>query len=569
MLLRQVVNSRGGTQNIAYLRSTDSAVASNDRGHDTRWLVRSVEDRSGRETGTAAGRKVLYYYNDSVFDTARKRSLGFRKVQAFLPKIRGESQSPVVVSFYDNTSFARNGALIQRAYYKGDIYQEKIVYEQDVRDLGNGPFYSRIAEIRQFSRDGSETTNGSEAAEGTTRKRRFTHDPFGRIDRIQEFGYVDASGQSLVPSERSTTFISFAQKIDGATYIVNRPTRFAVVAGLQTSLSDVAPENRLVSQTFAYDNLAGYQVGTVGDLTSVTIANTGAPEPVSTITYRYDAYGNITASFGPRDGQRAGATYGGPYGLFLFSSTNALGHESVTRWHYGCQTPIAVRDANGLPTNFEYDVHCREKTRTLSTGHTISTAYGALGNPNEQFVQVLQPSASAYQVAGQDIHLTRTYFDGLGRTWRTTTPGSFNTLATSTVSLTGYDARGNVAWTSIPMAWSSTNNKNWGDPAAYPPASIITQYDYDNRDRPTKTTHPNGAVETTSYTRRSATPAGGSSRITYREVTTKSAECSDTRTSPRRHARRSGRSSAAATGRCAPRPSILPVLPRIQATPPT
>ena len=41
-------------------------------------------------------------------------------------RIKGESRTPNVVNFYDNSSIARNGALTQRAYYTDANHAEKI-----------------------------------------------------------------------------------------------------------------------------------------------------------------------------------------------------------------------------------------------------------------------------------------------------------------------------------------------------------------------------------------------------------------------------------------------------------
>ena len=511
LLLERIETSEGGVRNVAYMKSDDSDVASGGR-NPVRYLVREIEDLSGREKGAApVGRIVTYRYDGDGMNALANTSRGFEKVYAYLPQLEGEASAPVIVSRYAN---ALDGGswLLQKEYRVGNEVLERVVYEYDTRQ--GRPYRNQLREIRHISREGTGT-----GATETIRKRTFRQTAYGQIDRVQNWGYIDDDGSSLVPGERLTTFYGFAPKTNAETYIVDRIGTYQQAAGLVDEPESVQPNAFLLRRNMYYDSKSTPgELGTAGLLTQARTLN--ADGNTVTVDHVYDDRGNRVRTTGPRSGQTSTASYGGPSALFRLSATNALGHTVTTTWDYGCQLPLRTTDANGLVTKVTYDAHCREATRELPTGHVTTTRYRNLGDPLAQHVEVSAPSASDHD--NRKETWARTYFDGAGRTWKTLRSSTSSDPAFGIVTQTGYDARGNTVWATRPRGADSTESANYGDLAIasrFPADDVITRMTYDDRNRLVRTDMPNGGRTTLTYDHQML---GG---IRHRRTVSKSAEC--------------------------------------------
>ena len=351
---------------------------------------------------------------------------------------------------------------------------------------------------------------------------RYALDDYGQVTRVQELGYTDGEGTSdLDTSDGLTTLISYARRTTSDHYIVDRPSLARKLPGLSTS-DDAS--RRLWGQRYYYDGAAAGALQGPGNLTEVERWTENGYERLA--RYAYYASGNLEHSYGPR-GYETDYAYAGPDHLFLASVRNPLGHEVTTAWSNGCQAPARITDANGLETDIDYDAHCREARRTLPTGHVTETNYVDLGDAGAQYVEVRQASASSRD--NRDVHRAREHFDGLGQVWKTLRTGLSEDAADYVSVLTAHDARGNVAWRSIPLSQGDP-----GDGGGLG-ASQKTQFTYDGRDRLLRTTHANGVREEVAYGTVAITAQDGSPGVRHRQTVIRGATCFDNYGDDRTH----------------------------------
>ena len=481
-LLQKVTSRTGGVTNVTYVPNTDSSVVQNDGISGDRRLVKEIYQEDGR--GNTVNR-ARFLYTDGFYDTARERSLGFRKVRATLPTISGETSAPYVESIYDNESYRYNGVLSKITRFVNGEEALRIDYDYATRTSGKGPWKATL------SRAMYETWDGGAYVQSITT---YAANKFGENTRISAIGYSDAGATDLDPGDTLVTNLTYAP--DTAKYIVANPTQ----VDHRTSGGTLIARN-----TFAYDGR--------GNLTEVKGWTGTGSETRRVAAFVYDARGNVTTRRGPRSGQDTTYAYGGPASLFRTRETNALGHATTTTWNYGCQLPLTTRDPNALTTTLTYDAQCREATRTLPGGHKITTTYENFGTPASQAVRVSQPSAAASAPA----NVERTYFDGLGRTYRATRTGAANVAADRINTILSYDARSNLRTRSTPLVGENPSVPN----------NRRTIFDYDGLDRLTKTTFPGDGsqYETRAYVATENTPLGGGAAIRFRSVRVKDADC--------------------------------------------
>lgn len=130
-------------------------------------------------------------------------------------------------------------------------------------------------------------------------------------------------------------------------------------------------------------------------------------------------------------------------------------------------------DANGAKNKSTYDEFGRAVSTLAADGSQITTRYGDFGDAKRQFIE----TESTLGIK------SRTYFDGLGRTYKAEQPGA---AGKTSVVLTEFDARGLVARQSLPFFADSDT-----------PFYISTTYDALGRS--VRVERPNGAMELTCY----------------------------------------------------------------------
>ncbi|MBK5571506.1 RHS repeat-associated core domain-containing protein, partial [Ensifer sp. SSB1] len=224
-------------------------------------------------------------------------------------------------------------------------------------------------------------------------------------------------------------------------------------------------------------------------------------------TYGYDSRGNrIWAVDGA--GSRTEWDYDSTYTMFpvkerapryFATGGNAADTRFVAATGYDlvCGLPSSKTDPNGIVETFGYDPFCRPFSYTHSgSGRYVNTRYDNEGDPALQAVRTHEPRSST----GSEV-IKRTYFDGLGRPWRSQSPGEPGTGQVRIVD-TAYDARGNAAKIAHPRFADET--AQW------------TVNSYDWQDRVVRTANPDGSVRTNQYQAELATPWGTDNVSLYR-----------------------------------------------------
>ncbi len=127
------------------------------------------------------------------------------------------------------------------------------------------------------------------------------------------------------------------------------------------------------------------------------------------------------------------------------------------------------------------------------------TRYVSFGSPTLQHIERETKSGSA--TPGRELAISREYFDGLGRVWAKAQPGTTSAIADAILQLSAYDARGNLAWTSLPLPFSSLNTT--------PNAAQRTSFTYDSLNRTVDTLLPDGTKRSLAYLVTSLSHYGG------------------------------------------------------------
>ena len=493
-LLNEITDQIGGRTLVEYGLSTDDDFVTDDEIVGERMLVRSITQNNGKG---GSDRKVSYAYHDSRYNTTRARSLGFRRVTAWLPLIQSETVLPYIISEYKNNSYAQNGVIDNRQFYVEGVLKRRIYYIWDGTWTGNGPWKAMPLQTRHESWEGGNYLQVTSS---------FETNLFGELTRIRNLGYTGNEGTNdLDPADSLLTAISYVSDI-GNKYIVNKPEYVHSINGADYDLG-----KRLQSRRFTYD--------TRGNLTLSEAFgpwNSGGYRRLA--GFSYDARGNVLEEKGPRANQITTHTYGGPASLFLTRTENAPETTPASvqvqtwTWDEKCQRPLQSTDINGLTTTFTYDVFCRETSQTLPTGHKIETAYRNYGNPATQYTEVSEPSAAT----GAPTMVSRTYFDGLGQTYRTARTGASASDSSLINILSFYDRRGNLNWQSLPIVGAN--------PSEDVPSSNRTRFEHDGLDRITATFFADGAQETQAY-EVTQQPNTGGTDISQQTVRSKNADC--------------------------------------------
>ncbi|WP_164845418.1 RHS repeat domain-containing protein, partial [Pseudovibrio denitrificans] len=121
----------------------------------------------------------------------------------------------------------------------------------------------------------------------------------------------------------------------------------------------------------------------------------------------------------------------------LFHAGDAR-HVIRTSWDKTCGVPLTQTDVNGKVTQYQYDALCRLVRTNYPDGGFEALAYVNWGNPHTQhIVKTSTPATGSTPVT------SREYYDGLGRVWKSEQDVS---SGKSVRELTGYNARGQIAW---------------------------------------------------------------------------------------------------------------------------
>jgi RHS repeat-associated protein len=446
-VMTSMSNGAGATTTVAY---TPSSTWSNTNNPPITQTVSSLTVNDGRG-GTAT---TQFSYQGGLFDPIERRFMGFRYAKTTDPCISGESACPY-----------------QEAYYKqdyGSVSKPETIYQKD----GSGKVLSYRSHVY--------TTNGATVpytslesqqweyvydAAGAYKRSVVTHayDAYANVTLDYLYGDYDLSGDEKT--------IRYRYYPNTTTYVVGRHAAIDMFAGLGTGGS-------LLTQALLYydGNTTWAAAPSAGKVTKTASWLSTTNSYVSK-SVEYDAWGNVTAEI-DEVGNRTSFTIDPTYHQYVTRITNPLGQAKNQTWDTVCSTVSSGTDENGQTTSMQHDNLCRLTRTDLPGGGYEIRTYVNLGNASTQYMQVQTPGADA-----SGNLWSRTYLDGLGRTWRKESKGP--AVGKEIRTDVTFDARGNTWKQTLP--YFANESAKW----------VTTTFDA--LDRPLTVTYPDGNHETRAY----------------------------------------------------------------------
>jgi RHS repeat-associated protein len=448
-----ISNGLGSTTTPTYASSTAWPNTNNPPQAQTVASLATTDGRGNTSTTT-------YSYSGGLWDPIDRRFLGFRYAKRTLPCITGESTCP-----YQETWFKQDYGSVSKP--------ERI-------DLRTGAGKLQISEQFEYTTNGATVPYTSLETgvwkyqyepTGVTSKRTYISrmcgatpcfDTFGNVTREISYGFYDTTGD-----EKTVTF-TYAP--NATAYVVGRLATQSTFDGVGTAGALIA------DQRYFYDGNASYATApTKGNLTQQARWLDTNNSYVATRS-DYDAFGNVTVSYDETSNATTTA-YDATLHVFPTSVTNAKGQVTTSVWNTLCSVMSSSTDSNAQVTTYTYDKLCRlTRKDTPLAGFEIWT-YNSFGTAGSQNIKVERPAADA---SGNLYE--QTYFDGVGRTWRTVAKGPGTSSIFQDIA---YDNRGNVYTKTLPYYTSGTQYK--------------TTINYDALDRPTKETYADAKLTSKVY----------------------------------------------------------------------
>ncbi|OYX39574.1 MAG: hypothetical protein B7Y91_00710 [Rhodobacterales bacterium 32-64-14] len=502
--LVKVTDQRGGVTEVTYRPSAQQPSVS---GGNQIPVVQQLVDTITVKDGRGNSRTTTYTYANGKYDFVNRKALGYDTVTATLAALPGEANPPVVTTMYLNNNFVDAGLVQSRIVSTGGT----LTWAKEINDwqvLQGGAVQSFTANTAPEAGGPFKVLKLSERVASLyddqliETMKAFTWTAHGELATVIDYGF-SSNGSNLAGGDNSVTTIQYQPNLTD--YIVDRPKLKWTQAGTVSvyDLTTWDPEETS-AEFYRYDDATTHNLAPAeGNLTNYLVWTGIGSGPTQRAVNRltYDDWGNVVTEMDAANGTTTHA-YDTSKHLFRTSTTNALGHVTQTAWNFVCQVPSSQTDANALVTSFAYDVHCRETQRDYPNGQYLKTGYYNIGNPATQFVRTEELSAGS--TAGKAVRFKYQYINGLGEVWKTASSGDTNATANMIAVLTDYDARGNVASTSLPLTWAA---------ALAGTTTYKTSFSYDALNRPTKTSYANGNYETVDYTHKGVTRYGGTVQV--------------------------------------------------------
>ena len=312
--------------------------------------------------------------------------------------------------------------------------------------------------------------------------------PDGPAD-VDEYGYTsDNKLQYISHNNEGVLGTSFTGACDPALIRdgVGNPTQTSFTSlGLPLQITNAVGEvtrllydgqNRPISTTDALGITSQWAYDSHGNLTRETrgITTTSALRATTTYTYSYDT---TYYPGGRLDKLRA------PDGVvtrFVYDTTPTL-RRRVLQQVVGDGLPAALQQT----TTYGYDALGRVELVTRGAGTSLARADKTVYNADNTIARTIQnfQGAGSYSAAFPDRNIVTSYgYDRLGRTIAVT-----DTLGR--VSTTGYNLKGQVAWTAqnaVPLQFAQGQPVKPAFNPAAPDANVVTEYSYDGLGRQTQ-----------------------------------------------------------------------------------
>lgn len=384
-LMKRDTLPSGGLVDVEYLPSTYWA-----NGYLPMVLpvVSKVTTSDGR--GNSAATK--YAYEGGAYDPFERKFLGFAKVTAELPCEVGEATCPWMHSWF------RQEAVAAGSLSKSEIHAAN---GQLLRKLENGYVVNQATAPFTAHRTSEQVTDYLVGGDTVTR-REWTYDGYANLLEEKDLGVVGSTIDDVITQS--------SYQLNLTSYLVSYPTAVTVRDAGSAILRD--------AQLY-YDGASS--AATAPNKGHVTTTrnwlNPGNRWIASTLSY--DSYGNLIAQVDAL-GNRTEFDYDVTH-QYATETRNPLWFDGDTRqrttmaWNAVCGAPASSTDLNALTTTYQYDALCRPIRTDYPTTDYETTAYLNIGNATTQYVEHARKPAD-----GVTPIWSRSYFDGLGRTYKST-----------------------------------------------------------------------------------------------------------------------------------------------------
>jgi RHS repeat-associated protein len=501
-LLRSVSTGLGGATTITYDTS------SNDGGNRVPFAMQRVKTlsacdswNSGTSTCTTTPSITTYSYVGGFYHIGARDVRGVNYTKVTSQAAANGDQTISETWFHQGSRVDAVGETEAELLADATAFTKGLPYKSRVTDQ-TGKAYSESTTTYLADGDGlapyftpqaittTKHFNSAGVEVKQTQTEAVSYDVYGNLTLAYNRG--DFTGNNAITSDDTTTALTYAPA-DTTNWLIGFPTVQRTYAGLGVG-------GTKLSETLTYYDGASSCTTPAGSATTVTKGHVtkverwlnGGTNPISGM--EYNTYGGVTCTRDPK-GNTTTLAYD-PTNTFPLTSTNALGHVTTTVYYgvngvasdtglYG--QAKSVTDPNGKTTTTTYDTLGRKLTTTTPDGliQTIAYNYGGAYTVSTQHVQ------STTSGGGLSANLvSKTYFDGLGRTTKTEQPGAADGGANLKVLVTEtqYDIRGLVTQTSLPyIQGSESATGRW---------RTLT---YDALGRLTKTTNPDNTSSTVCY----------------------------------------------------------------------
>jgi RHS repeat-associated protein len=440
-LMSQASGGLGGTVTVSY---TPSTAFSNQPGVAPRYAATAVTVADGRGGSSS----TAYSYAGARVDRQERRFLGFQTFRIDPPCLPESGCPNVITTFSQGLASAGKPLDIQRHDGTGFLLSRQTYQYIDGRSQ---PRKSLLRRSDSYTYD----TSGGALQTWTTYNR---YDAYGNLTQMVSGG---GAGQNLLQLQTDFTYV-----LNAPAYIVDRVAkverRVPGQAALQTELDEYDQTDTVVK----------------GDLTAVS-RYLNLESRYVTRRMTYDNQGSLLTAT-DETGRTVTTDYqASPLDFLPFHVKNALNETTTLGWDPACGAVTSTTDPNSNATTQTYDSLCRPSRTTDPLGGYVQRYYQNLGDPTAQKTRAERLAATG--VSGVDW--SENYFDGLGRSYKTTRRGP--AAGQDTVIERTYNNRGSVA--------STTEPYYGGDPPR------VTQYRYDALDRLVRTVLPDQNDITTDY----------------------------------------------------------------------
>jgi len=419
-LLKRHVLPSGGTVDVEFLPST---YWSNSYLPMVLHAVSKVTTSDGRGNSS----KTKYAYEGGAYDPFERKFLGFAKVTAELACETGEPTCPWVHAWYRQEAVAAGSLSKLEVYAPNGQIQKK---------LENGYVVNQASAPFTAFKTSEQVTDYLVGGNAVTRKE-WTYDGYANLLEEKDLGVTGSTADDLITAT--------SYELNLSKYIVDKPGRVTATAAGGALLRD--------TQIF-YDAAVTAGVEPSKGHATTTKRWLAAESRWLATTAEFDGYGNQTAEIDPL-GNRTGRIYDTTQ-QYVIEERNPLWFDGDTRqktltdWHALCGAPSSSTDRNGLVTSYQYDALCRETRIDYPSADYLTTAYLNIGNAATQYVETARSPAD-----GVNPIWSRTYLDGLGRTYKTTGIGA-TAAAQPVVTETKYSKRGPANQQSLPYFQGGT-----------------------------------------------------------------------------------------------------------------